>query len=451
MISIKIKKIRQNLISFLVCALFFVAPVYADNFQMGVAALKQNNLNSALSYFSRSVVENKSDPNRMYFLGYTLKNMGQKERAKRAFETALKLNPSSKLSSKINYQMRNLDTSNAAVSANVAPKVKKIQQRFKGDNYLSHVVANQQICRWDLSKMPLKVYIDDGHNIKGYNPEFRSKVVKSIKAWQTALRNKIRFITVSDPAKADIKVGWLQQFQGHKIGENPFTQIKGVIVRSDINLSTIMPDGRLKTPDEMYSIVLHEFGHVLGIQGHSPNRDDVMYFSLNNDNYNGQLTERDMNTIRMIYQLEADVSNTLPIDMTNTKEFYKLQLSAEKCVLAKDFQTALGFYLKANQLYDKDSTLNFNIAICYLYILDYPNAISYLERSEKLNPEDTLIKFNLAIAKINYVTTLPPDQKQMIPTYYQEALGSLEAIQNKSDKPDNTESLIQQLRSSLNQ
>ena len=46
---------------------------------------------------------------------------------------------------------------------------------------------------------------------------------------------------------------------------------------------------------------LHEAGHALGIHGHSPNTHDVMFLAAS-PNAKPKLTERDKNTIRVMYK-----------------------------------------------------------------------------------------------------------------------------------------------------
>ena len=124
-------------------------PAFADNLTMGINALKKNDLSSALQYFSLSITENRSDPLRLYYLGLTLKNMGEKARAQRAFKTALKLNPSSSLKNKLYTELRKLSYGKPTVKTGISQKVLKIQQKTKLPNYLSNVVGDQ-IFRWDL-------------------------------------------------------------------------------------------------------------------------------------------------------------------------------------------------------------------------------------------------------------------------------------------------------------
>jgi predicted Zn-dependent protease len=51
--------------------------------------------------------------------------------------------------------------------------------------------------------------------------------------------------------------------------------------------------------DDLHRILRHEIGHALGIAGHSPNPEDVMYaFSLAKDQ---GLTDRDRETLRKLY------------------------------------------------------------------------------------------------------------------------------------------------------
>ncbi|MEW5821192.1 MAG: tetratricopeptide repeat protein [Cyanobacteriota bacterium] len=444
----------KNLIKLLVCFYLLVSfiklPAYADNFQLGKTALNNNDLSAALQYFSLSVQENKNDPYRVYYLGITLKNMGEKARAQRAFETALKLNPSFELKNKISNEMKRLTYSKPTVDLNISSDIKKLQNSSNKPNYLQHALNETKVARWDLSKMPLKLYIAPGNGVKGFNPQFVESANRAMKTWQTATKNKIRFIKTDNYEDAHIRIGWLEAFAGHKVGESPFVVLKDVILRSDVNLSMFMSNGRPFSSDEIYAIALHEFGHALGIKGHSPYPEDVMYYSLNSTNYNAKLTPRDINTINLLYCIDADTTNKLPLDMASSREFFKLQLQAEKAIAVKDYKTALSYYQKAIKLYAKDFATHHNEGVCYINLNDYKNAINSFDTASKLDPEDTYSRYMLAMAHIKYVASTP-EGKANAASHYKMALASLDAIANKSDKPPNTDAMISDLRGILSQ
>ena len=62
------------------------------------------------------------------------------------------------------------------------------------------------------------------------------------------------------------------------------------------------PMNRKYTKDELYSIILHEIGHAIGLSGHSKSKGDIMFFStatyLNGE---GIISNRDKNTVKKIY------------------------------------------------------------------------------------------------------------------------------------------------------
>ena len=61
-------------------------------------------------------------------------------------------------------------------------------------------------------------------------------------------------------------------------------------------------DNKPVTDKHFYAVALHEIGHALGIQSHSPNIADAMY--PNTGSYaqrRGKITNRDINTVKRIY------------------------------------------------------------------------------------------------------------------------------------------------------
>jgi hypothetical protein len=109
------------------------------------------------------------------------------------------------------------------------------------------------------------------------------------------------FQFVDDPRDADIRFLWAAQPSGDwyvaycAYQLDPLTRRFGV---EHILVTGRWRDGRLADMHDVYSVVLHEMGHALGLGGHSPDEGDVMY--ARGSGHTG-LSERDRATIRKLY------------------------------------------------------------------------------------------------------------------------------------------------------
>ena len=73
------------------------------------------------------------------------------------------------------------------------------------------------------------------------------------------------------------------------------------IVKSEIKILTIDPETKEEIADNyIYFTTLHELGHSLGLAGHSPTKEDIMYGQASEAKT--ALTKRDINTINMFYK-----------------------------------------------------------------------------------------------------------------------------------------------------
>ncbi|MBS1955825.1 MAG: matrixin family metalloprotease [Cyanobacteria bacterium SZAS-4] len=156
---------------------------------------------------------------------------------------------------------------------------------------------------------------------QGYVPEHFQAAVQGINSWKAFERDGIRFQIVEDPGDADIHVFWTNHFV-NKLGLGLFqNDIRGYTAKRSFPYKAIMSGKQaqfkpvvtlLRTTEsngvtmpfmKMKASAAHEFGHALGIEGHSPYPSDLMsvYYG------RGAISTNDAATIRYLYRMTPDL------------------------------------------------------------------------------------------------------------------------------------------------
>lgn len=156
---------------------------------------------------------------------------------------------------------------------------------------------------------------------QGYVPEHFQAAVQGINSWKAFERDGIKFQIVDDPAEADIHVFWTNHFV-NKLGLGLFqNDIRGYTAKRSFPYKAILSGKQaqfkpvvtlLRTTEgngvtmpfvKMKASAAHEFGHALGIEGHSPYASDLMsvYYG------RGVISTNDAATIRYLYHCTPDL------------------------------------------------------------------------------------------------------------------------------------------------
>ncbi|BDI29537.1 hypothetical protein CCAX7_15880 [Capsulimonas corticalis] len=159
---------------------------------------------------------------------------------------------------------------------------------------------------WRWPRFPLHVFI------AGHNDEEKREAgvaMAGFDEWVTASRDGVRYQIVNSPSEADVTVRfttdeYLNDRRG-VVGETHVSGRGGVLFKAEMRLAT----GGASDSD-LQTAAAHEFGHALGIGGHSNSPKDLMYPSqvryLRWDqtpipSAPRHVTRRDLNTLRVCY------------------------------------------------------------------------------------------------------------------------------------------------------
>jgi tetratricopeptide (TPR) repeat protein len=419
---------------------------WGDAFTQGVTAYKRGAYGEALKLFQSSVQTAPEDPKRLFYLGLAQAQIGKLAEARATFEKVGQLldrsgNPDPALGKKVRSNIAVITQAQMAAQGNTdkAEQLRRATTASPQGHYLSYAIPNGQVIHWDPKRMPLRVYIYDGNNVPGWRPEMKGLVTEAMRAWQAATNSKVRFSQTTTPDKADIVVRWTQALSHNKVGENPFEWRGQTIVRSDLTIATHAPGGAMAMPwDEMRRTVLHELGHAIGVQGHSPYPEDIMYFSVNPRQSN-VLTSRDRATINKLYALEADIKNNTAMSTAQTKKYYDLMQTAVKSHMKNDPRTAIQTYQQAIRLNPNDPDLYVNLGAALQDAGDLPNAIASYRRALGFQPNRWDAKYLLGGALVNQGVGLArASQVDVARQHFQEAVNHLQDVLRSPQAPPDT-------------
>jgi predicted Zn-dependent protease len=122
---------------------------------------------------------------------------------------------------------------------------------------------------------PIKVYLGSAPEVK-----WQYGAREAFDIW----RNVIPLQLVADERQADIRIGWQESSMGEGHAGEELDWVRFERVGDEMTgrrVAVITADlSRPWSKDEMRAIMLHEFGHALGIKGHSDSKRDIMYFQM---------------------------------------------------------------------------------------------------------------------------------------------------------------------------
>ncbi|MCM1338736.1 MAG: matrixin family metalloprotease [Muribaculaceae bacterium] len=155
------------------------------------------------------------------------------------------------------------------------------------------VQAIEQNHRWLYPKQ-LKVYVPPNHK--------RTIMMKHAFAeWTRLTSEKMVFKYVTSPNYAKIEVYFVDKIPNadREIGLTRFRYTSsGKMVSAQIYIADKTADGRALGKDSVYTVMLHEIGHAIGISQHSSNPLSIM-FPYENDAQ--EILKSDLKTLAEIY------------------------------------------------------------------------------------------------------------------------------------------------------
>lgn len=137
-------------------------------------------------------------------------------------------------------------------------------------DYYWHVSRNSEGEEW--SRFPVKVFLGSAPQLK-----WQDGAREAYDTWAAVFP----FQLVALPKQADIRLNWEGgHFERGRIGEEQdWVQIRregdGLTARKIAVISVDLSINWAK--DDMRAILTHEFGHALGVKGHSDSKKDIMY------------------------------------------------------------------------------------------------------------------------------------------------------------------------------
>ncbi len=280
----------------------------------------------------QATIKASDNPGAHVALGHVFESCGQDDKALQEYQTALSMDSSTrsaqeaaqKLQTKMSDQSEEkMTTSEKAAFADDFPyanlgsrsiSIIVVKNRKANVDYLTDACP-KMITRWATNRIPLRVYVENDTRVLGYRPQFRQFMIDAFATWVKASEGRLSFAVVDYPQQANIVCRWVADpAQGKLTGNEQGLTRSQVFYRKNDPNSCLVESAVIsiltlcRTDNEPLSdlaakaVCLHELGHALGISGHSPYDGDMMYPTFSPYDIPLRLTDRDIATIKRLYQ-----------------------------------------------------------------------------------------------------------------------------------------------------
>lgn len=281
------------------------------HFRLGLTYSKLGNNEAALREYLASLELQPHIAVTAYNIGNCYQGLGDLDKAREWFEKYVREEPGDQLVPMAQQRIEALKR--------VAGKFKAANK--EGPDYFDTLIADKGPEKWSQEKMPLKVFIDTGRNMKDFPKEWPAIMYESLQSWVQATENRISIVAVPNADQADIYCDWTtdaKQLKANATGaESGHTDVEWAMSRKDptrtrnlirarVRILIIDSKGRPIDADSLKKTCLHELGHALGIDGHSGNPRDIMFFG-ESTSCLPALSKRDKATIQKLYSDQTPV------------------------------------------------------------------------------------------------------------------------------------------------
>ena len=174
-------------------------------------------------------------------------------------------------------------------------------------------------CRWRAADFPLAVWFEENPE----TPDFEGELFGMLGHWAYASDNRLRFVKAESEEEADVTITWFDEpvlGRDFELGHTDRTVIpnpdktpgqpEGIITFVNVNLhkkplknvdfcaknAHFSSENAQKT--RFFATILHEFGHVLGLE-HSTNPTDTMF---HRGFQNARLSDNDIRRLKLLYK-----------------------------------------------------------------------------------------------------------------------------------------------------
>src|ERR1700733_1903349 len=194
---------------------------------------------------------------------------------------------------------------NDPVAANFATLAQQTKEQIKARENISanrsnYTQAINPTC-WNHDAMPISVYIDESAT-SGFAENFRELIWRQATQWFS--KNVLTATLEHDAEQANVIVRRIVDPNLVPLNAGARTiyeQDNGALTKVEVLILCNSPnadDLNFQQMRNMSVLILHEFGHACGLDGHSPFGNDVMYWKSQSE----KLSSRDVETLALAYE-----------------------------------------------------------------------------------------------------------------------------------------------------